>query len=293
MRILFVSLFFTSFLFAGNGFISVNELQQKLHDKNLVILDVTDEATYKQGHILNAVLTDVSKFRKKEGSFEVMSDYSDVQRLLRTLGINDDSQIVIYGHGKKKELNKESYLALVLIIHGAKNVSILNGGYLAWTFQSSLLSSTDTVRPKDGNITVSYNPDILVNMNYVKNRIGKVVMLDARPPELYYGITLSKGVKRPGHIKGAVSSFWQDKFLKDETLRNDKELKEIFLNGYDLNSSDEVISYCTGGMQASMNWYILYSYFGFKNAKLYDASLREWGNEKDTPMVRFKWETFK
>ena len=100
-------------------------------------------------------------------------------------------------------------------------------------------------------------------------------------------------MNRPGHIKGAMSSFWKDKFLKDETLRSDDELKEIFLTGYGLNSEDEVILYCTGGLEASMNWYLVYSYLGFKNAKIYDASMREWGNIDDTPMERFKWELFK
>ena len=216
-----------------------------------------------------------------------------VESLIRKLGINNDSKIVIYGHGNKKELLKESYLALALIVNGAKDVSILDGGYLQWTFESNLLSSTEVPAPKEGNFAAVFNPNILVDREYVESKIGKVAMLDARATEYYYGTALSSGVNRPGHIKGAMSSFWKDKFLKDETLRSDDELKEIFLTGYGLNSEDEVILYCTGGLEASMNWYLVYSYLGFKNAKIYDASMREWGNIDDTPMERFKWELFK
>ena len=293
MKLFLALLFFSFTLFASQGFISVSELQQKINNPNLVLLDVTDYKTYKKGHINNALQVDISKFRNKVGSYQIMKSSKEIEKLAQSFGINNDSEIVIYGHGNEKELLQESYVALALIVNGAKNISILDGGYLAWTFQSNLLSSTDTVSARSGNFTAKYNPTILVDMDYVKNTLSKVPMLDARPTDLYYGTALSKGVKRAGHIKGAMSSFWGDKFLKDETLRSDNELKEIFLTGYGLNSNDEVILYCTGGLEASMNWYILYNHLGFKNAKLYDASLREWGNRDDTPMERFKWELFK
>lgn len=292
MRSLVVLFLFTLSLFASNGFISVKDLQKKLADKNLVILDVTDYATYKKGHINSAVLADISNFRETVNSYQIMKSPQEIEKQAKALGINNDSEIIIYGHGKPKELLKESYLALALIVNGAKNISILNGGYLAWTFESNLLSSTTITKSNDGNFTAVYNPNILVNLDYVKKRLYKTPMLDARSTEFYYGTDLSNGVTRVGHISGAMSSFWKDKFLTDETTRNDDELSDIFLKGYNLNPNDEVILYCTGGLEASMNWYILYNHMGFKNAKLYDASMREWGNMDDTPMTRFKWEVF-
>ena len=68
--------------------------------------------------------------------------------------------------------------------------------------------------------------------------------------------------------------------------------RPVNIPSYQVKKDDVVVSYCTSGMEASMNWYILYNYFGFKNVKLYDASMREWGNREDTPMERFKWEMF-
>ena len=292
MRLMFIPLFFCTALFANEGFISVDELKNNIDNPNYVILDISDSQTYRHGHIKHAILTNVEDFRENVASYSLMKKPAEVQKLARGLGINDNSIIIIYGHSNQKDLLKESYLALALLVNGAKNISILNGGYLAWTFESNILSSTSISSVKDGNFTSVYNPNILVNLEYMKNNLGKVPMLDARATDIYYGISPSKGLKRLGHIKGAMSSFWNDKFLKDETLRNDNELKELFLEGYNLKKDDEVISYCTSGMEASMNWYILYSYFGLKNAKLYDASMREWGNRDDTPMERFKWEIF-
>jgi thiosulfate/3-mercaptopyruvate sulfurtransferase len=293
MKSFFISLILSLSLFGSDGFISADDLKKSIDNPNYVILDISDETTYKKGHIKNAVLTDIEKFKEKIGTYSIMKQSQEVQKLARALGINDNSSIIIYGHGNPKDLLKESYMALILITNGAKDVNILNGGYLAWTFESNILSSTAMSSPKDGNFTSHYNPDILVNLDYVQSKLGKVPMIDARSTDIYYGTAPSVGVKRYGHIKGAMSSFWKDKFLNDEILRSDIELKNILLDGHNLNQNDEVISYCTGGMEASMNWYILYSHFGLKNTKLYDASMREWGNRDETPMERFKWEIFK
>lgn len=293
MKALLVSLLLSVALFANNGFIPVQTLKQHIDNPNYIILDISDEATYKKGHIKNAVLTDIEKFREKVDTYALMKQPLAVQKEARALGINNNSSIVIYGHGNPKDLLKESYVALILIVNGAKDVSILNGGYLAWTFESNIYASTTRTSLKEGNFTASYNPNILVNLDYVKSNIGKLPMIDARSTDIYFGTAPSLGVKRYGHIQGGMSSFWKDKFLKDEMLRPDDELKKILLDGHGIQKDDEVISYCTGGLEASMNWYILYAHFGVKNAKLYDASMREWGNREDTPMERFKWELFK
>ena len=67
----------------------------------------------------------------------------------------------------------------------------------------------------------------------------------------------------------------------------------MMLSANKMKKDDEVICYCTGGLETSANWYILYQYLGFKNAKIYDGSMRDWGNmdEDDTPLVRYKWES--
>jgi len=140
--------------------------------------------------------------------------------------------------------------------------------------------------PTSGNFIAKFNPNILVDMEYVKAHLGKTPMIEARPLKYFNGSEQSKGVKRVGHITGAQSSFWLDKFNADETLKSDKELEKIFYTDHKLDKNKEVIAYCTGGLEASMNWYILNNYLKFKDVKIYDASMKQWGNLDDTPMQK-------
>lgn len=284
MKTLFLILLSSLSLLASTAFISSAELKNKLENKNLILLDVTDKQTYQAGHIPNAVLADVSLFRYKVEKHQLMQPSSEIQKIVRLLGINNNSDIVIYGHGKKKELLKASYIALSLIANGAKNVSLLNGGYADWLFENSELVSTKTPSVLQGDFIAKFNADILVDLTYVKEHINKVAMLESRPSRYFYGTDKSSGVRRLGHIPNAMTSFWKDKFNPDESIRSTKELNNIFLTQHKLDLNKEVIIYCTGGLEASMNWYIAYKVLGFKKAKIYDASMREWGNRDDTPM---------
>ena len=118
--------------------------------------------------------------------------------------------------------------------------------------------------------------------------MNKTPMLEARPKVYFTGEKKSNGVKRLGHIPGAQSSFWREKLELDETIKSDKKLDKIFFEQHKLDRSkkQEVIAYCTGGLEASMNWYILKQHMHFKDVKIYDASMKQWGNLDSTPMEK-------
>ncbi len=292
MRYLLMTAFLFLSLQASTGFISAEQLQKKLFDKNLILVDVGNRADYDAGHIPNAMRSEISAWRQPIELHQEMRSSADIQEEMQRLGINKDSQVVIYGHNNKKEALKSSYMALAMITHGLKDVTILNGAYGEWEDDEDRpISKKLTENPK-GNFTAKFTPGILVDMQYVKAHIGKVPMLEARPAVFYYGTLRSSGVKRIGHIPKAMSSFWKDKFEIDGTLKEEEVLKEIILDGYALDKTKEVILYCTGGLEASMNWFILSQHMHFKDVKIYDASLREWANKDNTPLVRYKWETF-
>lgn len=292
MRYLFIVSLMVLSLHATTGFVSAETLNSMLGQKDLVIVDVGSPEDYAAGHIPKAVQSDITAWRKPVELHQLMRSSDEIQKEMQRLGINNNSQVVIYGHNKGKEILKSSYIALAMIVNGLKNVAILDGAFAEWEDGEERTISNKRVKTASGDFKASYKPGILVDMAYTKAHIGKVPMLEARPTEFYYGILRSSGVKRIGHIPNAMSSFWKDKFQIDSTLQNDEMLKEIFIDGFNLNPNQEVLLYCTGGLEASMNWFILSQHLNFTNTKIYDGSLREWANRDDTPLVRYKWETY-
>ncbi|MFK5938006.1 MAG: rhodanese-like domain-containing protein [Sulfurimonas sp.] len=286
MKFLLILVFSSVYLFSSNAFISPHELREMITKKNVVLIDTTDEKTFNAGHIPSAQRADISDFRKQVGPYQLMKSSADIQKVARSLGINNDSKVVFYGHDKHKELLKASYMALAFVANGLKHVSILNGTYEGWLFEYEDFISKAKNEKKQGNFTAKYNPNILVDLEYVKKNIGKVPMIEARPIRYYNAEAQSSGVRRLGHIAKAQSSAWSNKFKPNKTIKPNQELEKIYLGTNNLKPEKEVITYCTGGLEASMNWYILDQHLNFKDVKLYDASMREWGNRDDTPMEK-------
>jgi len=290
MKLLLSLLISSLYLFASDAFVEVDYLKKNINNQNLVLLDTTDIKTFNEGHIQNAIQADIWDFRHKvDNQYVLINSSKDIQKAARDLGINSDSEVIIYGHHKDKELLKSSYIALALIANGFSNVSLLNGGWGAWEDEyedDDNAISTTTKKVKEGNFVASFNPNILVDLEYVKAHINKTPMIEARPKVYFTGERKSNGVKRLGHITGAQSSFWREKFELDDTLKSDKTLEKIFYSHHKLDKDKEVIAYCTGGLEASMNWYVLSQYMNFKDVKIYDASMKQWGNLENTPMEK-------
>ncbi|EDZ61739.1 thiosulfate sulfurtransferase [Sulfurimonas gotlandica GD1] len=283
--------FFT--LLASDAFITPSELKNSLKDKNIIIIDVADDTIYKTSHIKGAINSDVTKFinQDPQNIYSLMNSPEIIQKELRLLGINQDSKVIIYSHNTNKGVLHSSYLAFILLFSGFDNITILDGGYMAWIFEHELLTSSIVPDAKDiGNIVVKPNKYLLVSRDKVQDNLASTLMLDARSSQMYYGTERSEKVASIGHISYSKSSFYKDKFLRDGLLRDQSELDEIYIYGYGLKSSDHVIVYADNALNASMEFYILYKHMGFKNTKLYEASLLEWGNALNLPMTRFKWE---
>ena len=290
MKFLLSLLISTLYLFANDAFITSKDLHAMIGSKNLVLLDTTDSTTFKKGHIPSAIQVNISQFRHwVDKTYMLMNESQKIQQVAQSLGINNNSKVVLYGHNKDKEYLKASYIALALIVNGFENVSILNGGFGDWMYEfedDKKAISTKILLPKKGNFIAHFHPNIVVDLEYVTKHLGKTPMIEARPKAYFTGAKKSKGVRRVGHITGATSSYWRDKFNVDDTLKSDKKLNAIFLDKNHLHPDKEVISYCTGGLEASMNWYILTQYFHYKDVKIYDASMKQWGNLDDTPMQK-------
>jgi len=265
----------------------VNEHTQ---NTNLRIVEVSEGDTYALEHLPNAVHTSIDKWRFDNGTFFSVRPIKEIEAEISRLGIDATTDVVLYAPiHDPKDLLKTSYIYWALNYHGVKNVALLDGGLP--TGKNSTLPTTQeepTITPTVFKATL--DPTKIADLSYVRHHLGLIPMIDARPSDKYLGITPTPTVKRDGHIPQAMSYPWDYSVDKAYRLKNPKMLSNVFKEGYKLNKNQEVIVYCTGGLETSFNYFVLSGVLGYKKVRLYDASMKEWGNREDTPIRRYRYE---
>lgn len=278
--------------FAIEPVVSTSWLSQHISDDNLLVIQVNDKETYIAEHIPYSLQTDIDAWRTQEGTYFKVRELGEIQKEIQRLSIDDKTDVVLYANVKMpKDLLKVSYIFWALNYHGIKNVAILDGGLQKWK-KEQLVLQKGSIEVSKSAYEVKLNPLVLADKEYVLNHIGVVPMIDARPGDKYLGITQTDTVARNGHIKGAMSYTWNFSLNNDYTLKDIVELDILFRDGYDLYKNKEIVAYCTGGLEASYNYYLLKGVLGYNDVKLYDASMKEWGNMQGTPMTQYKYEMF-
>jgi thiosulfate/3-mercaptopyruvate sulfurtransferase len=265
------------------------QVASQLNDPKAVIIDVSESDMYLlDGHIHGAYHTDIGEWRS-----EYLLKTSDkLQKNIHSLGINTDSNVILYGHLRAaNNLLTVSYVYWALKHSGVKNVAIMDGGLEQWRAEKRFVSNDDVTVP-EGNFTVQIIHETVADREYVKLNLGKIAMLDARASENYFGITPSNRVERLGHIPGAASYFWTNSITPELKVKSADVLKKVFSDGFGLKQNQEILTYCTIGLEVTFNYFVLSGMLGYTNVRVYDASMHEWGNLKDTPMVQYKWEEF-
>ncbi|MCW8838606.1 MAG: rhodanese-like domain-containing protein [Thiovulaceae bacterium] len=271
-------------IYAYDAFITPNSLKNALDDQSLVVIDISD--SYKKSHIIGSISFNVEILEESRTNSPLIKMES-LQEIFRDIGINNNSKVVIYGRNTKEDIKKSAFLAFVLISHGFENVSILDGGYMAWVFEYDWFTTREVPEVKEGDLILT-NTNISVDIEYI-NKNKESILIDARYPQKYYGISNKKDDAFLGHIPGAKNSYYLYKFLRDKRIREKSELEEIYFDGLELAQLDDIIVYGENELDAAVEWYIIYKQMGFKGAKLYYNSFIEYV-EMNLETERFKWE---
>ncbi|QOP41205.1 sulfurtransferase [Sulfurimonas marina] len=293
MKQLLITLLCSLSLFASEALVSPQWLHDNLNKEDLRIVEVSDQASFKKQHISGAVPTSINKWRLNNGTFLTIRSIKEIQQEIQNLGITKDTHVVLYASVKTpKDYLKATYIYWAMNYVGLTNISLLDGGENNWSAQGYDL--TDKVeKVQKSNFQATVNHSKIADITYVKQHLGKIPMIDARPSDKYLGITPTATVKRNGHIQGAMSYSWNYSVNKDYTLKSQKALDRLFKEGYKLDKNKEVLVYCTGGLETSYNYFLLSGVLGYKQVRLYDASMKQWGNQEDTPMNQYMYEVFK
>ncbi len=262
-------------------YISLENLKATLDDDNLIIIDARDNDSYNKGHIEGAInviwqqLSNVSVNSDEEG-FGVVLKPNELEPILQALGINNNSNIVVYSNGEDG-WGEDGRILWSLALNNFNDVKVLDGTYKHWK-DLDYPTSKEPVTLQEGNITLTTtNNDVVADTNYLESVIGneEVKIIDTREEKEFEGST-PYGETKGGHIPGSVNIPMINLFDDNGSVKTKEEI-DAMMNEYGIEESDEIITYCTAGIRSAHMFVVLKSY-GYENVKNYDESYYYWSS---------------
>lgn len=264
--------------------VSVDWVRQHLEDENLVLIHVGDADNFAGTHIPGAVFIAREDFSdpSSHGQGSLILELPEAQALqasLRRLGVNDDSQIVVYW--ADEWVTPTARVVFTLDWAGlGDRTRLLNGGLTAWSAAGAPVSSEATT-PAAGDVTVRPRADLVVDAGWVEAHAGDagIQVVDARSGAYFDGVSEDRG--KAGHIPGAGSLPWTE--LVDETtlLVHPADRLETLFAGAGVEDGDTVVGYCHIGQYATMMLFAA-RLLGHE-VKLYDGAMQDWA-ARDLPV---------
>jgi thiosulfate/3-mercaptopyruvate sulfurtransferase len=288
--------------------VSTQWLEDNIDTPNLVILDAREPDLYAAGHIPGSINVPglgnfyLCLFAPDCGLWMELPEDEALFITIGNAGITGDSLVVVAGRTVDPyaayAVADAARTAITLIYAGVDNVALLNGGYDKWAADGRTIS-TEPVTPTAVTYTGVTDKAMFVTKDYVKSKIGKSTIVEAREADIYFGIIQEPWTVRAGHIPSAkdlpVPWFWT--FEVDEngtitygTWKDTSAIREMAIAVLGNDASEEIIVYCGVGGYASPDWFALTQMVGYKNVKLYDGSMQEWSADPTLDVIKYKYQ---
>jgi thiosulfate/3-mercaptopyruvate sulfurtransferase len=265
--------------------VSADWLEQNSTNSKLVIVDIRNRESFEKSHIPGAVLAPFSSWIRNDGNAILeLPPEKIIHDLLGNLGIGRESLVVVVNK-TDTDWNRAdaTRVAWTCIVSGVSNASVLDGGYNRWLKLGKPVTA-DITLPDARTYNGISDQSSLITKSEVMRKIGHSIILDARLPEDYFGVSTGKG-----HIKSAVNLPAPWAYNTDGTFRNQSDLKAMASGTAGPDTKREIILYCEVGGFASTWWFILSEVLDYPNVRLYDGSFQEWERDPEAPISIFRW----
>jgi thiosulfate/3-mercaptopyruvate sulfurtransferase len=265
--------------------VSTDWLEKNLGNPKLVVVDVRKVEAYKAGHIPGAVDVFYGVWAIKKGDLlNELPPVDDLADAIGGAGIDAGSWVVLVGDTAPPPARFDmTRVAWTLKYMGVDHVAILDGGQEKWVKEKKPLSQ-DLVRAKAKPFKAELNKGLFVSKAYVASRLGKAVIIDVRGPGFYEGKEKLPFVPRTGRIKGSVNLPVGALYTPEGLYKPKQVLAEMAAKAAGTDPGREIILYCDTGKTCTSWAFILSSWLGYKDVKIYDGSFMEWAKDPSDPM---------
>lgn len=272
-----------------NSIINTNELYQISNEPNLRIFDVRTgpnaKEEYQKKHLKNAVFVDLNHHLAeiddpKDGGRHPLPKFGDFIKTLERLGIDKDSDVVIYDD--KNGANAGARFWWMLKAAGHKKVRVLNGGLQFAESQDYPLASGDESYPETEYSTEFKDwqlPQVWIDDVKGAAENPEYLIVDVRESQRYKGITEPIDLVA-GHIPSAENFPFSDNLDENGLFKSPEILNEKYTEFFKNRDSNKIIFHCGSGVTACHSLLAL-DYAGFEIPNLYVGSWSEWSRNFD------------
>lgn len=259
--------------------IEAEALQALLGREKLLIVDLSSEASFLQGHVPGAVHLPFQALMSGQPPAPGRLPNDDrLQEIGAYLGLADDVHVIAYDDEGGGWAGRFIWTLDVL---GHSNYSYLNGGIHAWR-GLNLVEESGSATPASAEYTLpSLNRSVIAEIDDIIPQLSNdnFVVWDARSPAEYSG---EKAISaRGGHIPGAINCDWVNLMDRDRDLRIRLDAEQ-FLAKLGINKSQQIVTHCQSHHRSGLT-YLVGKSLGF-DIRAYHGSWGEWGNNPDTPI---------
>ena len=264
----------------NNHLIEPRELEAKLGDSDLIIVDLCNQALYQQKHVPGAVhLLGNHLVAGTPPTPGACPTLEQLQQVINYLGIDGKKQVILYDDEGGGWAGR---LAWTLDLLGLTNWRYLNGGIVAWIKQGFIDESAIN-QPNSIESVVSFaHPQARIDQEQIIGLLDEpnFAIWDARSPAEYSGDMVRAA--RGGHIPGAINLEWTQLMDQQRHLRIREDAQQI-LDNAGLTRDKHIATHCQSHHRSSFT-YMVGRILGYNNIRGYDGSWAEWGNLQHTPI---------
>jgi len=268
------------------------ELAAMLPSEDIVLIDTRDPATYAAGHLPGAVnIHDIFTYLATSTPDGVAAMREKFAEIFGAAGLSGDETAVVYEQSMNTGFGQSCRGYVLLTYLGYPKVTILHGGYAAWT-AAGLPTTTEVPTPEAASFDVDPKAaSILVDLQGMKAAVAdpNIVKLDTRDVDEWIADSSSPYGKdfcpRKGRIPGAVWIEWYRMMKPTPAGPMFKSAPEILAECASVGVTPDtpVVLYCFKGARAS-NTLVALKEAGIKNVSLYFGSWNEWSRDPSLPI---------